>query len=158
MSTDTHIKFDGVDGEATHKDHKGQIEVLSWSWGAANASALAGGGSGKGKGEGHPFQFVHLYDKSSPVLAKHCAQGKHFASVVLTARKSGEGQKDYFKVTMKEVLINHIAPSGSQGGDITESVSMTYKDIEFSYKAQDDKGGLSGEVNFFSNTATTETR
>lgn len=158
MSIDTHIKFDGVDGEATHKDHKGQIEVLSWSWGAANASALAGGGSGKGKGEGHPFQFVHLYDKSSPVLAKHCAQGKHFASVVLTARKSGEGQKDYFKVTMKEVLINHIAPSGSQGGDITESVSMTYKDIEFSYKAQDDKGGLSGEVKFGWNLATTETR
>jgi len=158
MSTDTHIKFDGVDGEATHKDHKGQIEVLSWSWGAANASALARRRSGKGKGEGHPFQFVHLYDKSSPVLAKHCSQGKHFASVVLTARKSGEGQKDYFKVTMKEVLINHIAPSGSQGGDITESVSMTYKDIEFSYKAQDDKGGLSGEVKFGWNLATTETR
>ncbi len=158
MSTDTHIKFDGVDGEATHKDHKGQIEVLSWSWGAANASALAGGGSGKGKGEGHPFQFVHLYDKSSPVLAKHCAQGKHFASVVLTARKSGEGQKDYFKVTMKEVLINHIAPSGSQGGDITESVSMTYKDIEFSYKPQDDKGNLGGAVKFGWNLATTETR
>ncbi len=23
MATDTHIKFDGVDGESAHKDHKG---------------------------------------------------------------------------------------------------------------------------------------
>jgi type VI secretion system secreted protein Hcp len=158
MATDTHIKFDGVEGEATHKDHKGQIEVLSWTWGAANGAALSGGGSGKGKGEGHPFQFVHLYDKSSPVLAKHCAQGKHFATVVVTARKSGEGQKDFFKITMKEVLINHVAPAGVKDGEITESVSMTYKDIEFSYKPQDDKGALGGEVKFGWNLATTETR
>jgi type VI secretion system secreted protein Hcp len=158
MATDTHIKFDGVDGEATHKDHKGQIEVLSWAWGASNGTALSGGGSGKGKGEGQPFQFVHLYDKASPVLAKHCAQGKHFATVTVVARKAGEGQKDFFKITMKEVLINHIAPAGSQGGDITESVSMTYKDIEFSYKPQDDKGNLGGEVKFGWNLATTETR
>jgi len=25
------VKFDAVDGEATHKDHKGEIEVLSTS-------------------------------------------------------------------------------------------------------------------------------
>ena len=156
MSTDTHIKFDGVEGEATHKDHKGQIEVLSWSWGAANASALAGGGSGKGKGEGHPFQFVHLYDKSSPVLAKHCAQGKHFASVVLTARKSGEGQKDFFKITMKEVFITSAAPAGSSDGEIIENISMSYGAIDFSYKAQDDKGGLGGEVKFGWDVKTTK--
>lgn len=158
MSTDCHIKFDGVDGEATHKDHKGQIEVLSWNWGATNNAALAGGGSGKGKADAHPFTFVHLYDKSSPVLAKHCAQGKHFATVTLTGRKSGEGQKDFFKLTMKEVLINQINPGGSSGGELTETVSMTCKDIEFSYKPQDAKGALGGEVKFGWNIATTETR
>ncbi|MGE5866384.1 MAG: hypothetical protein ACM32J_14985 [Rhizobacter sp.] len=43
-------------------------------------------------------------------------------------------------------------------GDITEEVKCSYKDIEYSYKAQDDKGGLGGEVKFGWNTATTETR
>ncbi len=33
MAIDTHIKFDGVEGESSHKDHKGEIEVLSWSVG-----------------------------------------------------------------------------------------------------------------------------
>jgi type VI secretion system secreted protein Hcp len=160
MSSDTHIKFDGVDGEATHKDHKGEIEVLSWSWNVhnSNVGGTAGGGSGRGKASPGDFVFTHTYDKSSPVLAKHSAAGKHFKTVVLTARKSGEGQKDFFKVTMKEAFITSVSPSGGSHGEITENVAMTYKDIEFSYKPQDDKGGLGGEVKFGWDVATTETR
>ena len=158
MSSDSHIKFDGVDGESSHKDHKGEIEVLSWSWSVAQAAGLHGGGSGKGKAEPGHFSFVHLYDKASPVLAKHCVSGKHFPTMVLTARKAGEGQKDFLKVTMKEVFITSTQPSGSSGGDITESVSCSYKDIEFEYKPQDDKGGLGGAVKFGWDVATTEVR
>jgi type VI secretion system secreted protein Hcp len=155
MSTDTHFKFDGVDGESTHADHKGEIEVLSWSWGVQNASTLSGGGSGKGKANPGDMVFTHMYDKASPVLAKKCAQGVHFKEAVLTARKSGEGQKDFLKVTLKEVFITSVQPSGSSGGDIMESVSMSYADIGFAYKAQDEKGGLAGEVKFGWNVKTT---
>lgn len=159
MAIDTHIKFDGVEGESSHKDHKGEIEVLSWSWNVSNASSGGmAGGSGKGKALPGDFTFMHIYDKASPVLAKNCASGKHFATVVLTARKAGEGQKDFLKVTMKEVFVTSLAPSGGSEGDIVESVSASYKDIEFAYKPQDDKGGLGGEVKFGWNTASTELR
>ncbi len=158
MTTDTHIKFDGVEGESTHKDHKGEIEVMSWSWNVTNSNLGAGGGSGKGKANPGDFVFTHLYDKASPVLAKQSASGKHFPTVTLTARKSGEGQKDFLKVTMKEVFITSVSPSGGHGGDIVENVTMSYKDIEFAYKPQDDKGGLGGEVKFGWNNQTTETR
>jgi type VI secretion system secreted protein Hcp len=156
MATDTHIKFDGVDGESSHKDHKGAIEILNWSWGVNNAGQLSGGGSGKGKASPGTFRFTHLYDKASPVLAKQCASGKHFPTVTLTARKSGEGQKDFFKIVMKEVFITSVQPSASSGGDISESVDMSYASIDFSYKPQDDKGGLGGEVKFGWNVKTTE--
>jgi type VI secretion system secreted protein Hcp len=156
MAIDTHIKFDGVEGESTHQDHKGEIEVLSWSWGVSNASAVSGGGSGKGKASPGEFSFMHLYDKASPVLAKKCAQGVHFSSVVVTSRKAGEGQKDFLKVTMKEVFISAVQPSGSSGGDIAESVSMSYGSVEFAYKAQDEKGALGGEVKFAWDVKTTK--
>jgi len=158
MTTDSHIKFDGVEGESTHKDHKGEIEVLSWSWGVTQGASLAGGGSGRGKAAPGDFSFTHLYDKASPVLAKHCAAGKHFKDAKLTARKAGEGQKDFLVVTMKEVFVTAVHPAGGAGGDIHEQVSCSYKDIEFGYKAQDDKGGLGGEVKFGWNIGTTETR
>ncbi len=157
MSTDATIKFDGIDGESAKP--KGEIEVLSWNWTASQASAAAsGGGSGKGKATPGDFNFSHLYDKASPVLAKHCVAGKHFASVKLTARKAGEGQQDFLVVTMKEVFITSVAPGGSSGGDVLEAVSCSYKDVEFAYKPQDDKGALGGEVKFGWNVATTETR
>jgi len=158
MSTDSHIKFDGVEGESTHKDHKGEIDVLSWSWNVSNNTSLAGGGSGKGKANPGDFVFTHTYDKASPVLAKQCASGKHFKTVKLSARKAGEGQKDFLVVSMKEVFITAVSPSGGHGGEIIENVAFTYKDIEFEYKAQDDKGGLGGAVKFGWDVATTETR
>ena len=157
MAIDTHIKFDGVEGESTHKDHKGEVNLLSWNWGVSNASSVqSGGGSGQGKAQPADFQITHLYDKASPVLAKMCASGKHFHTVVLTARKAGEGQKDFLKVTMKEVFITSVSPGGGSGGDIMESVSMSYGSIDFSYKPQDAKGALGGEVKFGWNVKSTQ--
>ncbi|MBS0428106.1 MAG: type VI secretion system tube protein Hcp [Proteobacteria bacterium] len=158
MSSDFHIKFDGVDGESVHKDHKGEIELLSWDWDVSQPSQGSGGGSGRGKAVPGTFNFVHHYDKASPVLAKSCVSGKHFKEVKVTARKAGEGQQDYLKVTMKEVLITHCRPGASAGGDIHERVNCSFKDIEFEYKPQDDKGGLGSAVKFGWNVAETTTR
>lgn len=155
MAIDSHIKFDGVDGESTHKDHKGEVEILSWTWGVSNTSLASGTGSGKGKANAGDLHFTHSYDKASPVLAKKCAQGVHFPTVVVTSRKAGEGQKDFLKITLKEVFISSVQPSGSSGGDIMESVSMSYASIDFAYKPQDEKGGLGGEVKFGWNVKTT---
>ncbi len=70
MATTTFIKFDGIEGESTHKDHKGEVDVLSWSWGVSNAgTGHAGGGSGAGKAQPVDLHFTHNYDKASPGLA-----------------------------------------------------------------------------------------
>ena len=147
-SIDTHIKFAGVDGESTHKNHKGETEILSWNWIVTQEGGGSSGGSGKGKAVPGDFQITHLYDKSSPVLAKYCASGKHFNEVTLTACKAGEDQKDFLVVKFKEVFIKSVQPTGSAGGDIVEVVKFSYAKIDFAYKAQDDKGGLTGEVKF----------
>lgn len=159
MANDTHIKFDGVDGESTHDGHKGEIDVSSWSWGVSNhSSSAAGGGSGKGKAVPHEFMFTHNYDKASPVLKKHCASGKHFKEVVLTSSKAGEGQLDFLKKTFKEVFITSISIGGSSGGDIHEAVTFSFTDIELEYKPQDGKGGLGGAVKFGWDVAKVLTR
>jgi type VI secretion system secreted protein Hcp len=159
MSIDCNLKLDGVKGESTHKDHKDEISILGWGWDATNSSSVGhGGGSGVGKAQPGNFNLSHYYDKSSPVMAKACAAGKHFKDAVFTCSKTGEGQKDFLKITLKHVLITGIHPSGSTGGDLIESVSMSYDDIEFEYKPQDDKGALGGAVKFGWNVSTTETR
>jgi type VI secretion system secreted protein Hcp len=159
MTIDTHLKIAGVEGESTHKDHKGEIDLLAWSWDVRQESTAAmGSGSGKGKGIPGQLVFAHYYDKASPVLAKNCANGKHFDQAVITCRKAGEGQLDFLKLTLKQVLVTSVAPSASSGGEISESVALSYADIEFEYKPQDEKGALGGAVKFGWNVASTETR
>ena len=159
MASDFHIKLAGVEGESDHKDHKGEIEIHSWAWGVTNASSAGvGGGSGKGKAQAGEFMFTHDYDKASPTLAKHCVSGKHFDTLVLTCRKAGEGQQEYLKITLKEAFITSLNPSGASGGDVVETVSVSYKDVEFTYKPQTGKGGTGGDVKFGWNIASTETR
>jgi type VI secretion system secreted protein Hcp len=153
MAIDCFIKFDGVTGESLDKDHKGEIDVVSWNWSASNTLPPASGGAGSGKSLPGPFSFQHQYDKASPVLGKYCASGKFFKQVYLTARKAGEGQKDFLKVTMKEVLVTSVLADGSDDGGIHESVSLAFRDIDFSYKPQDDKGGLGAAVKFGWDTA-----
>ena len=159
MSIDCHLKLKGVDGESAHSDHKGEIEVLNWSWSVSNgSSAGSGGGSGVGKATPGEFMFSHLYDKAAPVIAKNCASGKHFEEAVVTVRKSGEGQLDFLKCTMKQVFITAANVGATGGGEIGQTVHLSYGDIEFAYKAQDDKGKLGGEVKFGWNPASTQIR
>jgi type VI secretion system secreted protein Hcp len=153
MAIDAHIKFDGIEGESTSADHKGEIVVLAWSWGLTSPAASTSGGRTRGKSTPSDLSFTHFYDKASPVLAKTAAQRKHVKTAVLTARKAGEGQKDFLKVTMKEVFITSVA-TAEDGTALTEVVTLSYNDIAFSYRPQDSKGGLGGEVKFDWNIKT----
>lgn len=147
MAIDTHVKFDGVEGESTSKDHKGEIEVLSWSWGLSSPGPSTGGGAAAGKATPAEFTFTHIYDKASPMLAKLVATGRHVKQAWLSARKSGEGQKDFLKIAMKEVFITSTYQSGSEEG-ITEVVTAAARHVVFEYRPSDVKGGLGPPVSF----------
>jgi len=159
MSIDFYLKIDGVDGESTRIDHAGEIDLLNWSWGVKSGNAGATGvATGPGKTSPGDFVFSHLYDKASPVLAKHCASGKILKVLKLSARKTGEGQKDFLLITMKDVLLTSVSPTANAGGEILEEVHCTYRDIEFSYKPTDKAGSLGPAVLFGWNVVTNSTR
>jgi type VI secretion system secreted protein Hcp len=153
MAIETWIKFDGIEGEATHKDHKNEVAVLSWSWGLTNASGGSAGGAGTGRATPQDLHIVHSYDKASPILAKKAAQGQRIPTAVLSTRRSGEGQKDFLKITMKEVIITSVQASASSEG-VMEQVAMAYTNIDFSYSPQTSTGGAGAPVAFGWNVKT----
>lgn len=150
MALNNYIKFDGVEGESVTKDHKGEIEVLSWSWGLSSPSPKVGSGGGGGRaGRATPeqFTFTHLYDKASPVLASLAAAGRHVKHAWFSARRAGAGQKDFFKVTMSDVVITSV----HQGGDaeaINETVTASAGRMTFEYRPTDAKGSLGTAATF----------
>jgi type VI secretion system secreted protein Hcp len=146
--SDYFLKIDGIEGESKDDKHKKEIDLQSFSWGVNNSGSMAvGGGGGTGKSSFQDFHFTKLVEKSSPNLMQACATGKHIPKAVLTVRKAGEKQQEYYKITLSDVLISSWQ-NGGHGGDgtVPESFSLNFSKIEFEYKPQDSKGGLEGSL------------
>lgn len=150
MATRHYIKFDGVDGESTSNDHKGEIDVLSWAWGLSAGASGAGAGSGAAgrRPKAHDFTFTHLYDKASPVLAKAVATGKAIKHVLLSSRKAGNGQKDFLKVTMKDVFVTSVEQVADESAGISEAVTLSSRNVSFEYRPSTATGNLGDPVVF----------
>jgi len=137
-AVDMYIKFAGIEGESSHSDHKGESEVLSVSWGAASTV------NGK-KGCISDLSLNKYFDKASPHLITNAATGAAIPTATLTMRKAGEGQRDFFKITMTNVKVSSYHAAG--GGEAPmESLSLSFDVMNGGYKPQDDRGGLGGEV------------
>lgn len=147
---DYFLKIDGIEAESTDAGkHKGEIEVESFSWGESNSGTAGhGGGGGAGKVVPQDFHFVKKLDKSSAQLFIACATGKHFKNAVLSARKAGGEQLDYFKITMEEVLVSSYQVGGSSHSDVvpTDQISLNFAKLELSYKEQKGEGTMGGEA------------
>jgi type VI secretion system secreted protein Hcp len=148
-AVDYFLKIDGIEGESQDAKHKGEIDLESWSWGAQQSGTHAGGGGGgAGKVSMQDFHFVMKINKASPKLMLACADGEHIKKAVLTCRKAGKEQQEYFKITMSDLLVSSYQTGGSGRGDIvpTDQISLNYSKIEFEYKEQKPDGTLGGSV------------
>jgi type VI secretion system secreted protein Hcp len=147
---DYFLKVDGIDGESTDEKHKNEIDVSSFNFGASQSGAGAfAGGHGTGKVSMQDFHFVTKVNKASPKLMLSCALGDHIKKAVLTVRKAGGGQQEYYKVTMSDVIISSYQNGGSAGGDSvpTDQVSLNYSKMEIEYKPQGADGKLQSPIN-----------
>lgn len=146
MSSDMFLKIDGIKGESQDDKCKDQIEILSFSWGASQQSSMgAGGGGGTGKASVNELSVTHMVDKASPNLLLYLMSGKHIKEAVLTVRKAGEKPLDYFKITMKDLIISSVQHGGSNGGDgLTEVVNLSFSEFKMEYQPQGKDGKAEG--------------
>jgi type VI secretion system secreted protein Hcp len=147
---DIFIKLDGIEGEAQDDKHKNEIEVQSFSFGLSNSGSFAvAGGGGSKHANLQDVHFTKLLDKSSPKLFEASATGHHIKKGEITFRKAGqkEGQLEYFKVTLTDLLVSSYQLSDHAGATLpNEQVSLNYAKIEFDYKEQKADGSLGGSV------------
>jgi type VI secretion system secreted protein Hcp len=154
MAVDYYLKIDGIEGEATNTNHKGEIQLLSYSWGGTQTSSVGiSSGSGAGKVDlAHLAVMKHL-DKASVKLFKAMCAGTHIANAVLTAIKAGSDNKPFLTVTLGELFVTSLQLSGSSELP-SESVSFSYNQIKIEYSTQDANGNLTvaGSANYNLNT------
>jgi type VI secretion system secreted protein Hcp len=142
-ATDYFLVIEGIEGESTDARYPKAIEVESFSMGVHQTlGTTAGGGTTTGKATFSDLAVTKNLDKSSPILYLNCAQGKHIPKATLYVRKAGEKPLEYYVVTMSDVIITSVQTSGGRGSTPTESLSLNFSKIEYSYKAQNPDGSL----------------
>ena len=156
---DAFLKLDKINGESTDSKHKDEIEILSWNWGSSNSGTMhRGTGGGTGKVQVQDMHFVKHVDKATPLLNGACTQGTHIAKGLLTVRKAGGTQLEYFKVELGDILVSSVQTGGSDGSPtLTEQFSLNFATFKVIYTPQDAKGSAAPAVQFGYDIAKSKT-
>lgn len=169
MAVDYFLKIDGIEGESSDEKHKNEIEVVNFSWSEEQPGTFAeGAGGGAGKVRMGNFIYTQHTSKASPKLMLACAKGDHIKSAVLTCRKAGGGQQEFYKITFSDVMVasyetgstsvNENGPNaGYHDGAPVDRVELNFAKIECEYRPQKNDGSLDNPVkagyNLKTNTA-----
>ena len=148
-----YIKFDGVDGEAQDKDHKG------WSDLASFGQALhqpGGGATGATRRRGdvivEDLTCSKELDKASPKIAESVCKGKVYPKVEihLTASTTDTGRVTYYAYELTNVMVTSYNISGAgQSEDVPmEDFGLNYEEIKVVYTECDSKGKSKGNVEY----------
>ncbi|MBU9475975.1 Hcp family type VI secretion system effector [Burkholderia multivorans] len=149
MAQDIFLKIDGINGESLDDKHKDEIEILNWDWEILQESSMhSGSGGGAGKATVKDLTFEHNIDRASPNLMKYALTGKHIDQAVLVMRKAGGNPLEYLKLTMSDVIVTRVKPSGSKAGEekSRETVSLSFSTVKQEYVVQNAQGGSGGAV------------
>ena len=146
---DIFLKLDGIEGESTQKDHKGEIEIESWSFGMSRPIAAAAG-SGMARGGKlcvTEIALMKLFDKASPAIINNMVSGKAIAKGTLSFVQPGSDiPQTYLSIELNGILISGYQASGSAGDRSADSISLHFSTAKMTYKPIDNKGGLGTAV------------
>jgi type VI secretion system secreted protein Hcp len=148
-----YIKFDGVDGEAQDKDHKGWSDLLTFGQGLHQpGSGATGATRRRGDVILEDITCTKELDKASPKIAESVCKGKVFPKVEidLTASYTDEGRVTYYRYELTNVMVTSYNISGSgQAEDVpVEDFSLNFEEIKVTYTENDAKGKKKGNVEY----------
>jgi len=139
-----------IKGESQDDQHKGEIEVVSWSWGM-QAKVSVGGGTASGKATVNDLRIEKRIDSASTALMQALRTNEPIQKAVLTLRKAGKSQLEYVKITIEQGRVTALTVEGgdpSGGADVVERVSFSFNKIEVEYTPQNKDGLPQGGMTF----------
>jgi type VI secretion system secreted protein Hcp len=148
MAFDAFIKIKDIDGESTDEQHKDWIEVISFNHGVSqqvSTTASSAGGASAERASFHEFIFSKQLDIASPALNLACADGTHIDEIIIELCRAGTDKVKFMEYKLTNCLISGVTITGGGGkneGELpTESISINYGKITWSYAKQDRSGG-----------------
>jgi type VI secretion system secreted protein Hcp len=140
--SDCLIVFSVVEGETEDAEHPGAIAVQSWTWEVLPHGSVGSAGEAGRQSQFTDLVFTQTIDKSTPILVNYAASHSLIETVHMYMRRAGGEAEEYFTMSLKDVVVKSV--SIAYGGGSMEVpkavVALSYREVEITYKAQDDTG------------------
>jgi type VI secretion system secreted protein Hcp len=136
-SADIFLKLDGIAGESTDDQHKGEIDVESFAFSAKRTT---------GKVTLSPLRVLKVFDASSPKLMQDAASGHHIKSGVLTFRRSGDPDGvEFLTYKLSDVVVSSYEQGGANPdkrtlGSLEDEVGLSPAKVQVTEKTVDASG------------------
>jgi type VI secretion system secreted protein Hcp len=141
---DGFLKIEGVTSESKDPDHKEWIDIDSFSFGCS-VSDFAIGPEGKLVADDPnvaPMVFTGGMHRGSPTLYMFCVMGKQIPKVEFHARTgAGDSPHTYLTIVLEDCLITAVTEGISSDPLPTESITIAFVKITYTYFEQDTATG-----------------
>ena len=141
---DIFLRIRDIPGESLSDQHRGEIDVLSFSLGASNNRIVANGTIASGKVQFSDIKIIKHVDKSSPKLFNCCSTGKHIQQGTLSVYRAGKGMVQLEQFILSDMMISSVRQYMNEDGTLLEEVDLSFSRIEMVYTQQDPSTGLPG--------------
>jgi len=147
-----YIKFDGLDGEANDKSHKGWSDIMSFS----QAMTKPGSGTGATRRRGdvilEDIMVVKEIDKATPKLAEAICKGRVFPMVEIdvTASYTDAGRVTFYRIELTNAQVASYSFDGAVQADQVpmETFCLNFEEIKVTYTECDSKGKTKGNIEY----------
>lgn len=134
-------------GESGAKGHADEIVVHGWSWGVATSSAL-GSSQVTGRRTYKNLVVTKRIDSSSTALMSVLATNDEVKEAKLSMRKAGEGQRDFFTITLSQARVASLDLECGESGEAIERVTFAFNKVQVDYELQQASGQRGGGTSF----------
>lgn len=152
------VKFDGIDGESTDREHRGWIEAIAYSDGlspATGSTATLAVGRSRDSRAAPKFENIEIVkhiDKASLPLRRAAAESRPIKGAEIDLTRPVDGNT-LLQIELQNVRVTGIKMEFS-GESVRETVRLTFRRINYTYTEYDSSGKPKGDVTFSWDTQT----
>ena len=139
------LRLDTIRGESPDKNHRDEIEVLSYTQSVRGAPV-------GGKPMCGTVTILKYVDMASPDLILNALNGRHITKAVITFRRPGPTPIEYYKVTLEDVVVAEVEQNDTKLNfpnpappRATEKVTLMGRRFHYEYYAMTPDGRPGGQ-------------
>lgn len=146
------LNVDGIPGDSTYANHRGMIDISSWSWSGEGMAIDPNSGRPSGNLQCKPVTFTMNACSASPRLMKTCAKNATINAVLYVHKGGPTVAGDFMSITFSGAVITSYQTGGAAGASaLTDQFTIYFGNIQYSYSPQAANGSLGTPIKFIWN-------